>query len=304
MAAGLFGTLSYISREANELGLDALPFVTWRAVLATIILLSASMLLALRGEPLPDPRLLAPRQRLVLLAAGLCGAVLNIAIFAAFLRTTIAVVLICFYTFPAIVTVAAVRLYGERLDRLRLAALLLSSAGLVLVVLAPAVETGNLQLDALGVGLALLAAVCQAVFLLLTARGFRPFASLHVSVYVVAAAGVVGVLMLLVTGEVASLAQPLAEPRAWFWIIAGGFTGAAIPTTALLAGMGLIGPTRTAILMTIEPLVGVALAGVLLGERPGVLQLVGGVGVLAAAAILQAAPRAPVPAVPEYTHPV
>ena len=44
-------------------------------------------------------------------------------------------------------------------------------------------------------------------------------------------------------------------------------------------------------MMTIEPVVGVGLAIALLGERPSFIQLVGGVAVLVAAAILQVAPR-------------
>jgi drug/metabolite transporter (DMT)-like permease len=65
--------------------------------------------------------------------------------------------------------------------------------------------------------------------------------------------------------------------------------------------MGIIGPSRTAILMTLEPLVGVAIAGLWLGEEPLPLQLVGGAAVLAAAVVLQAGPRRGPRALPEDT---
>ena len=39
----------------------------------------------------------------------------NLALFTAFEQTSIAIVLICFYTFPVMVAVAAVRVYGEPL---------------------------------------------------------------------------------------------------------------------------------------------------------------------------------------------
>ncbi|MDQ3938858.1 MAG: DMT family transporter [Chloroflexota bacterium] len=305
MAASLFGMLGYVSRGAAEMGMGALPFVAWRAGLATAVLLGVSALAVARGgASLPHPRLLTVDRRYALFAICLCGALLNIAIFAAFLRTTIAVALITFYTFPAMVTLAAARLFGERLDRPRLAALLLSSAGLVLVVLAPALPTGELDIDLIGVGLALFAAVCQAAFILLSVPGFRPMASLHVATYVVAAAVLISVPLLIVLGELPGLLLPLNEARAWPWILAGGVAGAAIPTTAFLAGIGMIGPSRAAILMTFEPVVGVALAGALLGEQPAPLQLVGGAAVLVAAIVLQVAPRAPIPTVPEYIHPV
>ncbi len=293
-AAALFGTLGVISRGASAAGIEALPFVAWRAALATTALLGGVLLVTRRSTGrLPSPGLLSGRQRWALFGACAAGALLNVAIFAAFLRTTIAVALICFYTFPAIVTLAAVRLYGDRLDRPRLAALVLSSVGLLLVLLGPLFEAGRFEIELVGVGLALFAAVCQACFLLLSGRGFRPFGPLDVSVYVIAAALILSLSLALPLGQLDGLLVPLRQPEAWAWIVAGGLTGAAVPTTALMAGLGMIGPARTAILMTFEPVVGVLLAGLLLGEQPTILQLVGGAAVLVAAVVLQASPRAP-----------
>jgi drug/metabolite transporter, DME family len=293
-AAVLFGMLGYVSRGAVAAGLEPVAFVAWRALLATAVLGAITLWLAWRrGDSLPYLGQLPRRRRWALLAAGLAGATLNVAIFIAFQRTTIALALITFYTFPAMVTLAAVRLYGERLTGTRLAALFLSMSGLLLVVLAPALETGELALDLLGLGLALFAALCQAAFLLLSARGYAPFRSLHVATYVIGMAAVVSLALMVagLGGGAGSLAAA-ADPQTWPWILAGGLAGGALPTVALLAGMRLIGPTRTAILMTFEPVVGVALAGLLLGEQPGPLQLVGGAAVLIAAVVLQISPHA------------
>lgn len=301
-AASMFGVLGYVSRMAEAAGIGAFAFVFWRGALATAFLVGLTVLLfARRRMGLPDLRLLSRRQRLALLAACGCGAVLNIAMFMAFLRTEIAVVLITFYIFPAIVTLAAVRLYGERLDLARTGALVLASGGLVLVLLAPLLQTGRLALDPIGVGLALLAALCQAAFLLLAGRGFRPLQPLHVSIYVILAAAVLSLPLAVLAGDPAALVLPLTSLEPWLWLLAGGIVGGAIPTTLLLTGMGIIGPSRAAILMTFEPVVGVALAGLLLGERPGPLQFVGGAAVLVAAAVLQAGPRGGPRAVPEET---
>jgi drug/metabolite transporter (DMT)-like permease len=292
-AAALFGTLSFVTRSAAELGMDALPFVAWRAVIGASALVILGALAAGASQArLPDPRSMARDRQVALLLACLCGAALNVAMFAAFLRTTIAVVLICFYTFPAIVTLAAIRLYGERLEGARLVALAMSSVGLVLVVLGPALAGGELEVDAIGVALALFAAVCQAAFILIAGRGFRPLPSLQVGTLVVASAGIVSVVLIVLVGDLPGLLLPASEPRTWIWILAGGLAGAAIPTTALLVGIGLIGPSRAAILMTVEPLVGVLLAGLLLGEQPVPLQLIGGAAVLTAAIVLQLGPPA------------
>jgi drug/metabolite transporter (DMT)-like permease len=300
-AAALFGTLSYIARSAAELGLGALPFVTWRGAVGAIAVLAFTQLAVLRGSRAGGAARAAwlPRRRAALLAACLLGAVVNIAMFEAFLRTTIAVVLICFYTYPALVTLAAVPLYGERLSLTRAGALALSALGLVLVVLSPVLASGQLTLDPLGVGLAITAALCQATFFIVAGRGFEPLSSARVATYAIFAAGALALALALIGGDLAGLVVPFHEPRAWLWILAGGIAGAAIPTTAILLGIGLIGPSRAAILMTIEPLVGVSLAALLLGERPSIVQLVGGVAVLTAAIILQLVPSR-VPPEPEF----
>lgn len=302
VAATLFGTLSYITRNAETVGMDAIVFVAWRGVVATAVLLAAGLIVARRssgaGAGLRD---MAPARRWALLVACLLGALLNIAMFSAFLRSTIAVVLICFYSFPTLVTIGAVPLYGERLDRIRISALVLSWIGLILVVLAPAMFAGGLTIEPVGVGLAFFAAACQAAFVLIAGRGFQPLPSLRVATYAVFTAGAIALLLALLAGNVTGLFVPFHDPRAWIWILAGGITGAAIPTTAFIAGIGLIGPSRAAILMTIEPIVGVGLAALLLGEHPSVIQLLGGAAVLVAAAILQVAPRTRATIEPEYS---
>jgi len=305
LGAALFGTLSYLSRGASAAGLDALPYVAWRGLIATVALLGVSLAVGRRvgGErSFPDLRVLARDRRIALIVAALVGAMLNIAVFAAFLRTTVAVALICFYTFPAMVTLAAVPLYGDRLNAVRIGALVLSSVGLALVVLAPLAGASGVVLDPIGIGLALFGAVCQAVFVLIAGRGFKPLPTLHVSTIVVFAAFALSFPLALLVGDFEGLLRPLGQVDPWFWILAGGLIGAAIPTTAFIAGIGIIGPSRAAILMTIEPLVGVTLAALLLGEHPLPLQVVGGAGVLVAAAILQVSPRAPVP--PESEIPI
>jgi drug/metabolite transporter (DMT)-like permease len=272
--------------------MGALPYVTWRGALGTLVLLAVFGVIGLRGARpgrLGDTWL--PNDRVRLVIACLLGAAVNIAMFAAFVRTTIAVVLICFYTFPALVTIFAVPFYGERLSRVRLGALLLSATGLVLVVLSPVLTSSEVKLDQVGIGLAVGAALCQATFILIAGRGFAPLSAAHVATYAIFAAAALAFALALVTGDIAGLVVPLHEPQAWVWILLGGITGAAIPTTAFLAGIGLIGPSRAAILMTLEPLVAITLAALLLGEHPSLLQIVGGAAVLAAAVVLQLAPR-------------
>lgn len=276
------------------------PLVWWRGFVGTIAMLVVSGLFSLRAHRTGTsgaPWLPRGNGRRLLIAS-LLGAGVNIAMFAAFVKTTIAVVLIAFYTFPALVTLLAVPLYGERLTRVRLGALTLSAVGLALVVLSPLLTDSAVSLDPVGIALALGAALCQASFILMAGRGFAPLSPPRVATYAIFAAAAVALGLTLLTGDIAGLTVPLREPEAWVWILLGGITGAAIPTTAFVTGIGLIGPSRAAILMTFEPLVAITLAWLLLNEQPSPLQFMGGAAVLVAAIVLQLAPSR-VPPEPE-----
>jgi len=106
----MFGTLSYITRSANELGMGAFSFVAWRGAIGTVAVFLVSQLAVMRmtRAGTSAPAWLPARRGRALVVACLLGAVVNIAMFAAFLQTTVAVALIAFYTFPALVTLAAV----------------------------------------------------------------------------------------------------------------------------------------------------------------------------------------------------
>jgi DME family drug/metabolite transporter len=291
-AAALFGTASYISRSAEALGLGSFGLVFWRAALGGLVLGAAVGGTGLAGRArVVMPGDIPSDARRALATAAVVNAVLNLALFTAFNRMSIAVALIVFYSFPAIVTLAAVRFYGEHLDGRRLGALALASGGLVLVLLAPAIESGGLTVDPLGIALAALAALCQVVYVLVSGRGFSMVpAAQAVSLFFLFGAAVAAPAAIVALGTAGAFA-PLATPELWRWVIAAGVLTAAIPSLCMLAGMRIIGPSRTAILMTLEPVVGVAMAAALLGERPVPLQLAGGVAVLAAGALLQLGPR-------------
>jgi drug/metabolite transporter (DMT)-like permease len=90
-----------------------------------------------------------------------------------------------------------------------------------------------------------------------------------------------------VTGTGSALTYPLRDPAVLPLLAFTGLFAAAIPSILFLTGIRLIGGTRAGILMLFEPVVGVALAAVLLDEHLVPIQLVGGLAVLAAAVILQ-----------------
>ena len=215
------------------------------------------------------------------------GFTLNLAMFISFDLVTIALALLGFYTYPVIVAVVNVALGRETLDRPRVVALALAIAGMVAVVASQLDPAAGIRFDALGFGLALGAAASQAVFVVISKTGYQKVPAAQAMAVVMATTVVCGFALGLVTGAGEALAYPLRDPSILPLLAFTGLFAAAIPSILFLSGIRLIGGTRAGILMLFEPVVGVALAAVLLDEALAPIQVLGGVAILGAALILQ-----------------
>ena len=85
----------------------------------------------------------------------------------------------------------------------------------------------------------------------------------------------------------ASLVAPLRSLEPWPSLLVAGIVAAGVSSLLFLTAIRMIGGTRTGILMLLEPVVGVVLAALWLGEALLPLQVVGGALVLAGALVLQ-----------------
>ena len=288
LAAIGFGTLGPVTRFADEAGVGSLTIVAWRAAIGAtamlILLLALSRLAGRRAKSLGAvPR----RERWFIGAAAIANLVLNLAMFIAFVRIEIGLSLLVFYGYPALVAGASVLWFGDRLGALRWTALGVSVLGLILTLGGSA---GLGDLDGLGIGLSFLAAFAQAFYVLAARHGFASIPPIEAAATTMGLAAIGYVAIAVVTGQLAVLGQPLASTDALVPVLAAAIVGAAIPTLAFITGIRLLGAPRAAILATLEPVIGVALAAWLLGERPAPLQLVGGALILGAAILLQVGP--------------
>jgi drug/metabolite transporter (DMT)-like permease len=290
VAASLFGMLGPLSRFAYDAGMEPLGLVAWRAFLATLATAGFVAWRIARGRStLVRFRDLDGRARVALGAAAIAAFTLNLAMFIAFDRITVALALLGFYTYPAMVAVAAVALGRERLDRPKSLALGLALLGMILVVASQLDPAAGLRLDVLGFGLALGAALSQTVFVTLGRDGYAAVPTDQAMTVVLATTVALSAALALATGAGAMLAFPLGRPDVLPLLAFSGLFSAAIPSLCFLAGIRIIGGMRAGILMLFEPVVGVALAAWLLAEALQPIQVVGGGAILAAALILQRA---------------
>lgn len=302
IAASLFGSLGVLSRTAYDEGLAPFAFVTWRAAVGAAGLWLAIGLARSRGRAIVRWRSITPAARRSLGFAIIVGTGLHLAIFTAFDHTSIALALLGFYTYPAIVAGASVLLGREQLDQARVVALGLALAGMVAVVLGGSDPAATQRLDALGIGAALVAALCQAAFVLLS-RGYAALPTEQAMGGILVGTAVIAAAVTVITGGPGELTLPFGQPSLLGLLLIVGIFAAAVPSSLFLAGIRQLGSVRTGILMLAEPVVGVALAAIFLAEAVAPLQAAGGLTILVAAIIVQRdtrrsdgpAPLAPAP---------
>jgi len=295
LAAGMFGTLGVLSRTAYAQGLGPFSFVTWRAALGAIGLWAAVFLGRGRGRPVLPWSAMATRSRRALVAAALLAAWTNLAIFLAFERTTIALALLGFYTYPALVAAASIALGRERLDAGRAFALVLATVGMAAVVLGG--TSGSLQLDLLGLVAALAAAAGQAAFVLV-AREYGEVPAGQAMATILVGTAVASAVVAIVAEGAPQLLAPLAQAPLLALMSWVGIFAAAVPSWLLLVGIRRLGAVRTGVVMLAEPVVGVLLAAAFLAEAVTPLQAIGGLTILVAAFLVQRESAGePVPAV-------
>ena len=225
----------------------------------------------------PVPYRLNGRERLALLALAICGqAATVLALFAAFRYITAAMAILFLYIYPTVVGILAYFFLGEPLNRRKVAALALTLAGCVIILGRPQAE-----LNLLGVGLAVLAAVLNAVFLVGSARllaqvpvrKFNAYLSYILTAFFIPLAVVTGEFTLRLT------------PQAVWAIVFLGVVCTVVALASLFRGLVCVGASRAAIIATLEPPFTALWGYWLLGETLTVLQACGGALILAGVAL-------------------
>ncbi|NJD27468.1 MAG: DMT family transporter [Chloroflexi bacterium] len=285
-AAGMFASLGVLSRIAYDAGVHPFAWVAWRAGIGALGLGAAVVALRGPGRLIGNLRRASASTRWWLLLGIVTSAGRNLAIFLAFQRTTIALALLGFYTFPAMVAAAGVLLGREPLDRPRAAALVMALAGMAAVVLGGLDPASGLRVDALGIGLALTAALCQTVFMTFS-RGYASIPTDQAMTVLLGGSAVVAAVVSIVVAGGEALLMPLTSAWLVLLLVGVGLFAAALPSFLFLTGIRRIGSVRTGILMLFEPVVGVVLAAVFLAEGLTPLQAAGGATILFAAFLVQ-----------------
>jgi len=273
VSAACFGALPVLGKKAFEAGASPLGLLWGRFTLAALVFWALVVFVV--RPPRPTPRLI-----LAGLAMGFCGYAVEAALFfSALHRIDASLTELLLYAYPALVTAVAVVLGREAASRRLAAALALASAGLVLVY-AGSLATG---VDPAGLALGLGSAIVYAGYVL---AGERVVAAVHP--ILLAALVSTGAAAAFTVAGLAGGGLPL-PPTGVAWGVVGFIAVAATvaPMIAFFAGMERAGAATASIVSTLEPVVTVALAAVLLGEQLSAVEALGAASVLVAVRLLQ-----------------
>lgn len=291
-ASALLGTLGTISVLAYRIGMVPVLFVAWRATIGTITLL---ILLGFGiGCPASNERIslskLPGKELRNLLVAALAFMTLSLAIFYAFDFVTVALALLIFYTYPAFVTIVGGITGKETITASKIAALIMALGGGVLVVVGQLIGS-QVQVSTLGVVLAFVAALGETVYFIIGRNGYPSVPPIYATTFFLAASAIVFGTIAFLTGGWEVVVAPFHNPSLWPILLFAGVAAAAFATLMILMGIRMIGAGRASILALFEPVVGVFLAAIVLGQSIILIQIIGGILVLTACVILQLSPE-------------
>jgi drug/metabolite transporter (DMT)-like permease len=260
-----YGTLPIIGKAAYATGLRPEPLLAWRFVIAAVLF---ALLSRGKGPPVTF------RQRLVLWGLGVVFVVNALAYFTALQTVPAATVALLIYTYPVIVTLLSGIAGLDPLTPRGLVGAGLAVAGCALTA------TGEIAGGA-GVVYALVSAFVYATYVVLSSRFAAGVPSLTAALHLAQASALVCIGWALLHGT--GLSVP-ASLQAWAAIVALAVISTVVALRAVLAGMARVGPARASVLSSLEVVVTMVFAVVLLGERLSPRQGVGALLILGAVA--------------------
>ncbi len=280
-AAGALGTLGPVAALAYSQGVGPATFSAIRAGIGATIF--GALLLA-RLQPSVSLTRLAPRQRATLVAAALINGATNLVLFFAFGAMAVGLVMAVYYLYPVFVALLSAVLGRERLTPVRIGALAIACAGLVLVLGSQLAPGAHATFG--GVALAAAAALCQAIYLTVIRGGFDDVPGVQATTVVLLGGLAVSGLAALLLEGAGGVAEWIVSPTAWIAFACAGTVGA-LPKVWVMGGVRAIGSARAALVLLTEPVVAVVVAALVLGQRLTVGELAGGAAILLAVMLVR-----------------
>ena len=267
ISAASFGTLAIFGRLLYADGLDTFSMMFLRFGFAAVLM---AVILAARREKFPRGRIF-----LALIGMGAIGYVgQSFSYLSAIKYASAGLVALLLYLYPLFVFILSVIFLQERLTWMKVFAIVLALVGTALIV----DPKGG---QPLGIFFSVAAALIYSGYIIVGTNVMKKVSPFQSSGLIFASAAIVYGILMSINGP----AFPTTG-IGWVHIACIVLVATVIPVATFLAGLERIGPTNSAMLSTLEPVVTVLLAAWLFGEKLAWVVLLGGSLILAAVILL------------------
>jgi drug/metabolite transporter (DMT)-like permease len=266
-----FGSISVLTVLTTSAGVHLLTAMAWRYVLGAVFL--GVVVQRRQIATIPKRRILQ-----IMLIGGVGQALITYLSLHALEYIPVGPLAFLFYTYPAWVAIVAAIRRTERLTSIRVSALVLALAGVAIMV-----GTPTERLNPIGVILALASALLYSGYLPALEHLQEGIPALLATFLLIAGAAISFVIVALVSRD---LVVPTGT-AVWSNILLLALVSTVIAFSALIKGLAVLGPVRTAIIATVEPFFTAILGAVVLGSRLGISTLIGGILIASAVLIIE-----------------
>ncbi len=285
-SAACFATIAIFVTLATRAGAPLLTVLSGRFFVGTLAIAPIAGLAALGNTP-------PPLRNALVFRAGVLQAALVFCSGASLRWLTAATLVFLFYTYPAWVTIIVALVRRERISLKRGLALVLSLVGVAIMVGAP----GRLVVHPAGAALALASALIFAVYLVYTDRLQTSTTTGVTSFWIAVGAGVSFFVAAALTRQL----TVRVAPSVWLYMAALGVLSTAVGYGLFFKGLRILGPVRTSIISTAEPVWAALLGWIVLSQPVTLGTALGGACIGVAVVLLQWRSRAGVSAQPLVT---
>ncbi len=225
---------------------------------------------------------LSPRERNISLMLGIPIFMMGMGYLGAAQYIPLSLAVLIFYTCPFFVAIISIFTEKEPITLIRLTALTLGFVGLVLAL---KVDSGT-DLKIEGIIFAFIAAIGFASFASLSSLMLRSSDRQSVLLHSLASGAVLFVLFFLFNNGI----ELKGTWTGWSKVAGAGLL-IALAYITLFAGIKIIGPVKTTMILNVEPILTIVLAAILFGERFSTIQVSGAVLVIAGIILINWVPK-------------
>ena len=262
LSAAAFGLMPIFAKMAYASGTGTYTLLFLRFLVAAVFMF---LLMLMKKLPLPTKK-----EMLAFFLLGAVGYVgQSFCYFTALNYASSGTVSLLLYTYPALVMLGSAVVFKERITIKKAASLCLALVGAFVII------GTKLSAGAVGIILAVLAAVFYSVYILVSSRVVKDGQGIQSSAFIMLGATIVYGVINLFVGF-----QPPTAPAGYAAVLLIAFVSTVAAFWAFFTGMEITGPSVASLVSTLEPVVTVIASVVILSEPLTANLLVGGVLVL------------------------